>query len=368
MFALREHVHLCTAVQTAAPDPDGGWTVTTAGGSRQHFDGLVAASGHHWDPQPPEPLPGSFAGRILHAVDYVDAADVAGRDVVVVGLGNSAMDIAVEVSHTARRTMLSARRGVHILPRHVAGRPLDQLELLLRRVLPDVLAGPAVGLILRMLLARPGRRPEDHGLPAPAQPFGRSHPTVSDEIFDRLDAGAVTPRGALASLEGDRVRFADGRSDPADVVIFCTGYRPSIPYLPRRLLPTREGAPALFGHVIAPGVRDLWLAGFVQPVGPTPPLCEQQARWIAAHAAAVYQPPSEDAMRAEISRAAGRRERFDASPRHALNVHFWPYLGWVRRELARGERRAAGRSAGAGANLVGSLRRRVRDRGRARSA
>ena len=163
------------------------------------------------------------------------------------------------------------------------------------------------------------------------------------------------------------MHFADGSSERADVVIFCTGYRTSIPYLAPQLLPIREGAPALFGLVLAPGVDGLWLTGFVQPIGPTLPVCELQAQWVAAHAAGAYVPPSEEAMRAEISRAARRRKRFDAAPRHALEVDFWAYVSWLRRELARGQRRAPERRE-RGPPLIAGLRRRLHGRGRARSA
>ena len=77
------------------------------------------ANGHHWDPRWPEPMfPGhdSFTGEQIHAHSYVDNDIFADKDVVILGMGNSAMDIAVESSYVARSTYLAARRGAWIIP------------------------------------------------------------------------------------------------------------------------------------------------------------------------------------------------------------------------------------------------------------
>ena len=202
-FGLREHIHLGTrgagGGSRSGRRLDGDDAGRRAAALRRTRGRQRASLGSQ--------LPAASGGGALRRAHPARGrlrrcSGLAGADVVVVGLGNSAMDIAVEISATARRTMLSARRGVHILPRHVGGRPLDQLELPIRRYLPSALAGPVVGLVLRAWLARPGRRPQDHGLPAPAQAFGSVHPTLSDEIFGRLDAGAIS--AARSVREGRR--------------------------------------------------------------------------------------------------------------------------------------------------------------------
>ena len=95
---------------------------------------LVVANGHRWDPRPPEPaFPGQdrFAGTQLHSHAYTgeDPALFRDRDVVVLGMGNSAMDIAVESWFTSAHTYLAARRGAWVIPKYVFGRPLDTLGL-----------------------------------------------------------------------------------------------------------------------------------------------------------------------------------------------------------------------------------------------
>ena len=89
---------------------------------------LLVANGHHWDPRWPEPAyPGEFDGEQMHAHYYLDNEPFRDKNVLVVGIGNSAMDIAVESSFVARRTILSSRRGAYVLPKYLFGRPLDQI-------------------------------------------------------------------------------------------------------------------------------------------------------------------------------------------------------------------------------------------------
>ncbi len=130
-FGLRERITFQTGVTHAARERDGTWTVELDTGETRSYGALLVANGHHWDPRWPEPpFPGSedFAGRQLHAHSYLDNSIFEGRRVVVLGMGNSAMDIAVESSYVAERTFLAARRGVWIVPKYLFGKPVDQMR------------------------------------------------------------------------------------------------------------------------------------------------------------------------------------------------------------------------------------------------
>ncbi len=130
-FGLRELITFETGVQHASRDTHGAWIVELDTGERRHYDALLVANGHHWNPRGPEPtFPGadSFPGTQLHAHSYVDNSIFAGKRVVVLGMGNSAMDIAVESSYVAERTYLAARQGVWIIPKYVFGKPVDQIR------------------------------------------------------------------------------------------------------------------------------------------------------------------------------------------------------------------------------------------------
>ena len=108
-FGVRGHTRFRTAVQQTAPAPDGGWDVTLAGGEARRYRSVAVANGRLWDPRLPE-FPGQFDGIVMHSHHYRTAEPFAGRDVLVVGLGNSAVDIAVDVCKQANSTLVSARR------------------------------------------------------------------------------------------------------------------------------------------------------------------------------------------------------------------------------------------------------------------
>ncbi|HWO49305.1 MAG TPA: NAD(P)-binding domain-containing protein, partial [Solirubrobacterales bacterium] len=111
-FGIRDRITFETRVERAEPRGDGGWDVTTDRHGTRAYDALIVANGHHWDPRWPEPaFPGvdAFAGRQMHSHEYVDTEGFEGKRVVVLGMGNSAMDIAVEVSLVTEATFLAAR-------------------------------------------------------------------------------------------------------------------------------------------------------------------------------------------------------------------------------------------------------------------
>src|SRR5918997_643039 len=129
-FGFRDRILFETGVERAERRPDGTWDVSTETGDTQRYDMLLVANGHHWDKRWPEPaFPGTdeFEGVQMHAHDYVDNESLRDKDVVVLGMGNSAMDISVESSEAARSTYLAARRGAWIVPKYLFGKPLDTL-------------------------------------------------------------------------------------------------------------------------------------------------------------------------------------------------------------------------------------------------
>ena len=132
-FGFREKITFNTTVTWVTQEPDGTWLVHTDGpeGARSRtYDAVLVANGHHWDPRWPDPAyPSDFDGEQIHAHNDRSGDQLEGRDVVVVGAGNSAMDIAVEGSHRARSVNLSIRRGQWVMKKWLLGRPSDQIAL-----------------------------------------------------------------------------------------------------------------------------------------------------------------------------------------------------------------------------------------------
>ena len=339
-FGFRDRIRFETGVEHVERRPDGVFEVELSTGVTLEYDAVVVANGHHWDPRWPEPaFPGaeSFRGEQIHSHDYQEESQLAGKDVVVLGIGNSAMDIAVDASYHANSVVLAARRGAHVIPKYVFGKPMDQLAGSER--LPASVRWPLVRAILRMATGRM----ENYGLPAPDHKFGEAHPTISGRILDRLAHGAIAPKPNIASLDGDRVRFVDGSEVKADLIVYCTGYKITFPFFDEGLVSARDNELELYKHVIHPQVPGLYFAGLVQPLGAIMPIAERQSHLIAAHLTGEYAPPAPGRMRRDIERKReAMRKRYVASKRHTIQVDFDDYMRELRREIKAGARRVGG--------------------------
>jgi dimethylaniline monooxygenase (N-oxide forming) len=341
-FGFRDRIRFETTIERAVQLPDGTWELTDSHGAKRAYDMLVVANGHHWDARWPEPAFGGsdeFRGVQMHAHDYRDSEALRDRDVVVLGMGNSAMDIAVESSYVARSTQLAARRGAWIIPKYLFGRPLDQLPH--SAWIPDRITYWVFGLFVRLHTGSPER----YGLPRPDHRFAQAHPTVSGRILDRIVHGTITPRPNIARLGPDWVQFADGTRVHADVVVYCTGYRITFPFFDADFLSAPDNRIELFRRVFLPANRSLAFVGLLQPLGAIMPLAEEQGRWLADYLDGRYHLPPRRALEADIRRENARmRKRYVTSKRHTIQVDFDRYLF----DLARERRRGAARARAAG--------------------
>jgi dimethylaniline monooxygenase (N-oxide forming) len=331
-----DRIELRTTVESVRQEADGRWTVVSrdAAGttSTRGFDQVIVASGHNTEPSMPALPPGAetFPGTIHHALDYRDGSDYAGRRVVVVGLGASAVDIAADLSRHAAQTVLSVRRGLHILPKQLFGMSLDEIadapwwtSMSLeeqRRFIEQAL------LVVRGKLA-------DYGLPEPDHPLFATAITISDEILTRIRHGAVTPRPAIDFLDGDRVVFTDGTSVRADAIVYCTGYRMSFPFLPAGCPVGAAGSVELYKRVVAPDHPGLYFVGLVRPLGSITRLVEAQSRWIARLLTGAAVLPEADVMRKEIvAYLSGIAGQYGQTEGSSIQVTVAEYLRELREE------------------------------------
>jgi cation diffusion facilitator CzcD-associated flavoprotein CzcO len=345
-FGLRETITFNTRVTGAHRAADGLWDVTLSTGETQRYDALFICNGHHWDPRWPEPYPGRFDGAQIHSHAYndpFDPIDMRGKSVVVVGAGNSAMDIASELSQRpiARQLFVSMRRGVWILPKYVNGQPAD------KAVLPTWLPMAVGRSLAQKMVKKVVGRMEDYGLPKPDHEPLTGHPSVSGEFLTRVGCGDIKPKPAIKALEGDSVRFTDDSVEQVDVIIYATGYKISFPFFDQpEFLPVENRLP-LWKRMMRPGVNNLFYMGLAQPLPTLVNFPEQQSKLAAAYLAGAYAPPDAAGMEAQIVEDEKKHlGHFYQSPRHTIQVDFNHYVADLLKELERGKRRA-----GAGGGL-----------------
>jgi dimethylaniline monooxygenase (N-oxide forming) len=341
-FGFRDRIFFNTAVQRCVRDSDGAWTVTIDGGESRRYDALMVANGHHWDPRWPEPpFPGDFDGEVIHSHHYIDNEPFKNKNVVVLGMGNSAMDIAVESSFVASKTFLAARRGAWIIPKYLFGKPVDQ------QVTDPRIPFKVKQRILRTAMTTVVGAPERYGLPKPDHNLGEAHPTISSDILSRVVHGQVEPKPNIAELRGDLVAFADGSVEPVDVIVYCTGYRVTFPFFDPDFIAAPDNELPLFRRVFKPGVDNVFFIGLLQPLGAIMPLAEVQSAWVAEYLTGDYALPADEDLRADIERdRAAMQRRYVKSKRHTMQVDYDEYIYHLAKERRRGARRAAARNFG----------------------
>jgi cation diffusion facilitator CzcD-associated flavoprotein CzcO len=336
-FELGPRIRLNTEVTRTERLAGGGWEV-----EGERFDVLVVASGHNevaaW-PDPPYAGSDAFRGEQLHALDFGRGRDFEDKRVLVVGMGNSAMDIATDVSHFAERTLLSVRRGSWVIPKRLLGKPADQVIRPWVAVhVPWRLRQPIAQTLLKLTVGRP----EDVGLPAPDGGLFQSHPTISDTIVSRIAHGEIAPKPGVEALEEDGVRFTDGTREAVDAIVWCTGYRVRIPFLAAEYASDDPQTLRLYKRILHPDCPDLFFVGLMQSTGSAFPILERQSQLLAEHLTGTWAPPSKARMRADGElRVRRARGRWGDHGRPEMRVDFDAYMHELAVELERGRKRAA---------------------------
>jgi len=335
-FGLRDKIAFNTAVEDAARQPDGSWDVTLSTGETRNYAALIVANGHHWDAKIPTEYPGEFTGIQMHSHSYDSPFaphDLIGMRVMVVGVGNSAMDIASELSQRpiAERLVVSARRGVWVLPKYINGAPADKAGL------PPWMPERFGRWLARKMIIRAVGRPEDYGLPKPDHEILTAHPSVSAEFLNRLGSGDIIVRPAIDRFDGNKVIFADGTEEELDAIIWATGYRISFPFFKSNELSVEKNRFPLYKRMIKPGYDNLFFVGLAQSLPTLLNLGEQQSKYIAAVLSGKFKLPSDEVMERKIVEDEQRDiGHYYDSERHTIQVDFVKYVNGLKKELKAG--------------------------------
>ncbi len=345
-YNLRDRISFRTEVVAAEPAAHsvGEWDVTVEGpdGRRtERYGTVMVANGHHWDARWPEPaFPGAdeFEGEQLHAHEYRESDVVQGKRVLVLGIGNSAVDIAVESSRIADKTFVSTRRGAWVIPKYLNGKPIDEIANSLTGLAPI----PVMRAVMQRSLKVAVGSPTDYGLPKPDHKLLEAHPTVSSEFLPRLGHGDIAAKPNIERFTGGRtVRFVDGSEEEIDLVVYCTGYKITFPFFDPAVLAAPDNRLLLYRRVVSVERPGLYFIGFIQPLGPIMPIAEAQSEWVADLISGRAKLPQPAEMKEAIAvEEEKQRKRFVASKRHTVEVDFYPYLREIRRERKRDSARA----------------------------
>ena len=207
-----------------------GWAATCEDGQHIEAPHVVVASGANVRPRRPE-LPGEkdFEGTVLHSHAYRDPAPFAGQRVLVVGMGNTGAEIALDLCEAGVEVALSVRSAVNIVHRDVLGRPTQRTSILLGRLPPRL--GHTLAAWLRDLtvgdVSRWGLRTPRTSPLAQLREEGRT-PVIDVGTLARIRAGDIRVHPGIERLLGHGARFTDGQEAPFDSIVLATGYEPGL--------------------------------------------------------------------------------------------------------------------------------------------
>ncbi len=349
-FCLRESIHLNCGIRDTERLSDGTWKVTLDSGVVRYYDVLIVANGHHNVPNYPDYAERDpFDGDAIHSRYYRYRHDYRDKKVMVVGVGNSGAQIAVDASHDASMTYLSLRRGVYILPHYMFGLRMDKVlghlnDWWVKKILPYPLFGLMHTGLYNLLVAKR----KQMGMPKPDHLMMSSLPTLSENFANRVGDGKLKVIPEVKRIEGKTVHLADGSSVEVDSIIYSTGYQTSFPFLDDKILQVEDNRIPLFQRIFLPDVPNIAFVGLFQAVTwGFLDMMERQANLVADYLVGDYHLPDADEQQASImAEAKVIKREFLSTLRNNYEMHGPTYMHGLKLELKRGMVRAnaAGRA------------------------
>ncbi|KAG0360504.1 flavin monooxygenase-like protein [Gamsiella multidivaricata] len=321
-----------------APTPPSSSTMATSEIQEEVFDYVMMCTGHHSVPRYPS-FPGmdasdpdAFTGQQMHSHFYRSPDEFKNKKVVVVGLGNSAVDLAVELSMNQSQVYLAIRSPIWVAPRWLFGKPLDYYTLRFNYFLPFIVLKLMAAFLFSLAV------PDVHPLMRPKRRPFEAHTTINSILPERISTGTVVPKPNIKRIgPGKRVEFEDGTVvEEVDVIFWCTGYKISFPALHPEVLTDGHGDLSknqvwLWNYMLPPRHPNLAFIGLFQAVGALMPVAELQTRllvqvWSGKSKLQEPIPTDPGKMDEEILKMKGEiRKQYGDSPRHTIQVDFTPY-------------------------------------------
>jgi cation diffusion facilitator CzcD-associated flavoprotein CzcO len=337
---LEPRLRRSTVIECVEPLASGGFRVTAhprhEAGFVAFYNHVVVANGRNWDPVVPQ-VPGGFHGQTMHAIDYKTPAILAGKRVVVAGFGNTGADIAVDAAAVARSVILSNRGGGHLSARYRRGVPADMRAegRGVRKILQDwasLLPRPVRNWFAARSLSRRGLSPKVVAALEAGAKFRSKPPIINDRLAPLVDADLVQVRPGIQAFEGGLVRFEDGSTAEADMVIWATGYRTSFPFFSESVAEANGHFRDRYLRVAAPRQPGLYFVGHAAVIGPVFPVLEAQARAVAAWIAGTSRLPAPHKLLARAQRESRKASKtWPSMARAEDTVEAYPYLRQLRR-------------------------------------
>ena len=309
------------------------WEVWLENGKSETYDTVIAATGHLSDPMHVPMFRENFTGTYVHSHHYKEPASYVGERICVIGVGNSACDIASDVCVTSTRCVLVARSGATILPKLFCGIPFTDITRKIQQPwVPGWLRRKLIGILTFFVhgnMQKRGYRPMEK----------RAHTTSNGTIVTDIAYSRVAVKHEIKKIDGKRLHFSDGTSEKFDTIIAATGYRIQVPFISRDIVPLENNNLRLYKRMVQPGWPGLYFSGFFNTDTALYMVFEHQARWIRAIELGEATLPTDEDMWADIeAQERWGGQRFKDTARHTIEEEHVIYLGALKKSLRQMKR------------------------------
>ncbi len=331
-FGVNKFIRFNTTVTNITREASQQWRVVyqdATGMQEEYFDYLLVANGHHWDPLMPS-YKGQFTGELLHSHYYKKSAPFKNKRVLVVGGGNSACDVAVEIARVSKKTCISMRSAQHIFPKFILGKATD-VAFAKIKWMPSWFKQRVAAVIIRVLQGRYDK----YKLKKPSDRPLEVHPTINSELLYFIRHGKIFPREGIERFDGNDVYFVDGSHETFDVVMFATGYKISFPFFSKDILDSSDLKNLRFYRkMIYPKFDNLFFIGLFQPQGCIWPLADYQSKIAATIIKGTLKRPDNLIKKIEKEvKTSGKC--YKETTRHALEVDYHAFRKQLLNELKK---------------------------------
>ncbi|KAM6219306.1 flavin-containing monooxygenase 1 isoform 1-T1 [Rhynchocyon petersi] len=338
-FNLVKYIQFKTKVCSITKRPDftisGQWDVVTLCEGKQEsaiFDAIMVCTGFLTNPNLPlDSFPGinTFKGQYFHSREYKHPDIFKDKRVLVVGMGNSGTDIAVEASHLAKKVFLSTTGGAWVISRvYDSGYPWDMVFMTrFQNMFRNALPTPIVSWLLERKM-NSWFNHENYGL-IPEDKVQLREPVLNDELPGRIITGKVLIKPNVKKVKENSVIFNNTTEEPIDIIVFATGYTFAFPFLDESTVKVEDGQASLYKYIFPSHLQKSTLAfiGLIKPLGSMIPTGETQARWAVRVFKGVNTLPPPSVMIKEVNaRKQNKPTGFGLCYCKALQSDYIPYI------------------------------------------
>ncbi|CAG8815939.1 15373_t:CDS:2, partial [Gigaspora margarita] len=287
------------------------------------YKSVVINTSHHRYPRLPKYKGmNKFKGIQIHSHFYREPTNFKDKRVVIVGCGNSGMDISVELSGNTSQAYICTRQGTLplIVPRLVNGKPIDhKFSRFYVTWVPQFIQDHIIKIISKTTIGLPPPGLEPKNKPS------NCHPTIKTDFYERLSTGTLIVKPDISQLNEDgSIEFVDGtKIEKIDAIIYSTGYQIKYPFLDKDI------------RMFPPKYPNIAFIGLVQLIGAIFPLSEMQARYVTSLIKGyIPQHPSISEMHKEIRKHQKLlQKRYYNAARYTIQGDYIPEIDSLAKDL-----------------------------------